>query len=144
MNNGTESDSSNQSSFGYDIEDLYDKLSNDNNNKDNIDRIASSTKRKTFPEILHELLQNNNDSETISWIIDGTAFLIKNRECFEQILIPIYFRGIKFQSFQRQLNIYGFERINTPNLYAYKHEFFIKDRPELIKNIKRVPVKMTG
>ena len=53
----------------------------------------------------------------------------------------MYFRGIKFQSFQRQLNIYGFERLKEYESPAYKNMFFIRDQYHLINNIKRVPVK---
>jgi len=139
----TDSSSSNQSSFGYDVGDLCNKLNCDlEAGKYEIDRSTESSKtRKIFPEKLFEVLQNNTDSDIISWILDGTVFAIKRKEYFEQILLPTYFHGIKFQSFQHQLNIYGFERINVSNKFAYKHEYFLKDHPELIKNIKRVPIK---
>lgn len=47
-------------------------------------------------------------------------------------------------SFKRQLNLYGFELINTgPARGGYYHELFVKDRPELCRRMRRVAVKVT-
>jgi hypothetical protein len=38
----------------------------------------------------------------------------------------------------RQLNIYGFTRTDSGSYY---HEYFLRDRPDLLHNIQRIPVK---
>ena len=104
-----------------------------------------NNKRKTFPIILYEMLQDQHNRETraeiISWLPDGKGFKIHNRIDFEQDLLWKNFKGIKFRSFQRQLNIYGFERFEEYKSPTYKHNFFVRDQGHLIKNVKRVPIK---
>ena len=53
-----------------------------------------------------------------------------------------FFRHQKLVSFQRQLNIYGFRRITFgQDQNCYYHESFIRGRPELIVQIKRLASK---
>jgi len=99
--------------------------------------------RKYFPSVLYEMLQeqHDNDSGIITWLPDGTGFIIHNKIEFENVLLQRYFRGIKFRSFQRQLNIYGFARLQEYELHSYRHKFFSRDQHHLMDNIKRVPIK---
>lgn len=47
-----------------------------------------------------------------------------------------------YSSFQRQLNLYDFQRISEgPEKGAYWHELFLKDQPMLSTNMKRSKVK---
>jgi HSF-type DNA-binding len=56
-----------------------------------------------------------------------------------------YFRQTKYSSFQRQLNIYEFQRISTgPDKNAYYHLSFQRGKHDLLPLIKRVTVKGTG
>ena len=59
--------------------------------------------------------------------------------------MPIYFNHTQVSSFQRQLNLYGFTRINTgPNTGGYYHELFLRGRPALCLYIRRVGVANNG
>ena len=54
--------------------------------------------------------------------------------------MPKYFRHQNLSSFIRQLNIYDFKKISNekdPDEHIYTHVFFHKNKPELLKNIKR-------
>ena len=104
---------------------------------------GAQSKRKTFPRVLYEMLQEqyDNDSGIVSWLPDGTGFIIHSKTEFEKVLLEKQFKGIKFRSFQRQLNIYGFTRLEECELHSYKHEFFVRDQQHLIDYIKRVPIK---
>ena len=51
----------------------------------------------------------------VSWTPDGKSFVIHNMQIFQSYILPRYFHGIKFDSFQRKLYRWGF----TKNL-AYK------------------------
>lgn len=60
-----------------------------------------------------------------------------------QDIVPLYFRQSRLSSFKRQLNLYGFELINTgPARGGYYHELFVQDRPELCRRMRRVAVKV--
>lgn len=138
--------------FDFDLDDLYEKL------KYHIvptlpqqqpviseETLNSQNKQKNFPNTLYEMLQQqneNNASEIISWLPNGAGFVIHKKKDFEDVILPTYFKGIKFRSFQRQLNIYGFERQEIHHeSCAYKHNFFVKNQIHLINNVKRIPVK---
>ena len=140
--------------FDFDLEDLYQKLervvvpvlSLPNLDAQETTMHTTPNSRKKFPDILHEILQKQNDdiiSSIISWLPDGAGFAIHNKRDFEAVILLTYFNGIKFRSFQRQLNIYGFQRLEKgyQDTYAYWHNFFVPDQAHLINFMKRVPVK---
>ncbi len=63
-----------------------------------------------------------------------SLFLSRNR----------YFRQSKLTSFQRQLNLYGFQRLTRgADAGGYYNEFFLKGKPNLSKNMSRTKVKGT-
>ena len=60
-------------------------------------------------------------------------------------VLPRYFRHCKLTSFQRQLNLYGFQRVHVGPLGgAYYHAMFHKDKPKNIDSIRRTPKKNGG
>lgn len=101
-----------------------------------------------FPEKLHRLLlevEAAGRSDVISFVANGRAFAIHKPDKFFKEIVPLYFRQSRLSSFKRQLNLYGFELINTgPSRGGYFHELFVKDRPELCRRMRRVAVKVAG
>lgn len=99
-----------------------------------------------FPEKLHRLLTEVEAaclSDVISFIAGGKAFAIHKPDKFFKEIVPKYFRQSRLSSFKRQLNLYGFELINTgPARGGYYHELFVKDQPELCRRMRRVAVKV--
>lgn len=82
-------------------------------------------------------------SDVISFVASGRAFAIHKPDKFFKDIVPLYFRQSRLSSFKRQLNLYGFELINTgPARGGYFHELFVKDRPELCRRMRRVAVKV--
>ena len=99
-----------------------------------------------FPEKLHRLLlevEAAGRGDVISFMASGRAFCIHKPDQFFKEIVPLYFRQSRLSSFKRQLNLYGFELINTgPARGGYYHELFIKDHPELCRRMRRVAVKV--
>lgn len=57
----------------------------------------------SFPFRLHRLLQdatNYGFSTIVSWILDGTAFMVHDRDQFIRQIMPKYFSQSQFKSFQ--------------------------------------------
>lgn len=100
-----------------------------------------------FPEKLHRLLsevETAGRSDVISFVANGRAFAIHKPDKFFKEIVPLYFRQSRLSSFKRQLNLYGFELINTgPARGGYYHELFVRDRPELCRRMRRVAVKVS-
>jgi len=43
----------------------------------------------------------------VSWQPHGRSFLVHDQDRFSRELLPLWFRQSRYQSFLRQLNIYG-------------------------------------
>jgi hypothetical protein len=98
-----------------------------------------------FPEKLHRMLdtvEREGLSEVVGFFSHGRAFAIHKQKRFINDIMPRFFRQSKLTSFQRQLNLYGFRRLSQgPDNGGYYHELFLKGRPGLCVNMKRVKVK---
>lgn len=101
-----------------------------------------------FPWKLHEMLEeadSNNFTNIVSWLPDHSSFRVHQPEIFVNQIMPKYFRQTKYKSFQRQLNMWGFERlISGPNKGGYSHESFVRGQPALCHRMKRLKIKGTG
>jgi HSF-type DNA-binding len=95
---------------------------------------------------LHRLLlevESAGRADIIAFVSNGRAFQIHKPDKFFKDIVPLYFRQSRLSSFKRQLNLYGFELINTgPSRGGYFHELFVKDEPELCRRMRRVAVKV--
>jgi len=98
-----------------------------------------------FPEKLHRMLdycEREGMSDVVSFFSHGRAFAIHKPRRFVAEVMPRFFRQTKLTSFQRQLNLYGFRRISQGiDNGGYYHELFLKGRPGLSVNMKRVKIK---
>jgi len=86
-----------------------------------------------FPQRLMSILSDERNSDSICWLPHGRAFAIRNRKLFAEKIMPKFFpRKSKYSSFTRKLNRWNFVRVSSgPELGAYYHEFFLRDRPHL-------------
>eukprot|EP00540_Astrosyne_radiata_P023174 CAMPEP_0116865142 /NCGR_PEP_ID=MMETSP0418-20121206/25231_1 /TAXON_ID=1158023 /ORGANISM="Astrosyne radiata, Strain 13vi08-1A" /LENGTH=209 /DNA_ID=CAMNT_0004500477 /DNA_START=124 /DNA_END=753 /DNA_ORIENTATION=- len=97
-----------------------------------------------FPEKLHRMLkevEKEGKQDVVSFYPHGRAFGVHKPERFASEIMPKYFKQSRLSSFQRQLNLYGFTRINTgADAGGYYHELFLRGRPALSIHIRRVGV----
>mmetsp|Transcript_37078 Transcript_37078/g.78269 ORF Transcript_37078/g.78269 Transcript_37078/m.78269 type:complete len:483 (+) Transcript_37078:114-1562(+) len=89
------------------------------------------------------------DPDICSWTPDGEMFVVKNPDLFASEIIPQYFDHNKFSSFARQLNFYGFRKIQTKPIrnedfdkstakhVTFFNEKFKRGRYDLLKEIQR-------
>jgi len=96
-----------------------------------------------FPALLHAMLtraEGDGYQNICSWHSHGRSFLVHNRQKFVKEVMPKFFRQTQFASFQRQLNLYGFQRISnngTTESGAYYHAMFLRTRYDLCPAIQR-------
>jgi hypothetical protein len=101
-----------------------------------------------FPEKLHRMLLESKASgrgDIVSFYFHGRGFGIHDPEKFVEEILPEYFKQSKLNSFLRQLNLYGFVRIQSgPDSGGYYHELFLKERPRFSRYMRRVGVPVKG
>ena len=105
-------------------------------------------KPNQFPWKLYDMLhiaEKRNEEHIISWIKGGKAFKVHSRDLFVEMYMKKMFNQTKFKSFQRQLNLWGFERIQSgPDKGSYFHPMFVKGRKEYCQHLSRVRLKGPG
>lgn len=99
----------------------------------------SATAPALFTRKLWKMLLRPEVKDTISWCPSGKSFKIRNQIIFSQKILPMYFKHNNMGSFIRQLNLYDFHKINAcPEVtMEYQHCYFQRDRPDLLKFIRR-------
>ncbi len=95
-----------------------------------------------FPRKLYNIVNNPSNNHIISWYKGGEEFIIHNTNEFaEKILAGDEFTSSNYASFVRQLNMYDFHKIKSrlkdKMSDIFYHKYFVKDRPSLLKQIKR-------
>lgn len=83
----------------------------------------------------------------IAWNASGKSFLVCNATRFAQEILPENFKHSNFSSFVRQLNMYGFHKINKSprgqrgnnknEIWEFSHTNFQRGRADLLEEIKR-------
>lgn len=89
------------------------------------------------------------DSILAEWTPGGESFVVKDPTQFAKSVIPTYFDHSKFSSFARQLNFYGFHKVQARPVrntdvdkskekhVTFRNENFKRDRQDLLSNIQR-------
>ncbi|CAH8868407.1 unnamed protein product [Trichobilharzia szidati] len=93
------------------------------------------------------LVDNEETNDLIYWDPLGASFHIRDGNRLAKELLPLYFKHNNLSSFIRQLNMYGFRKINRvdPALpmkadtedMEFSHPFFIRNKESLLPQIQR-------
>ncbi|PWN21276.1 winged helix DNA-binding domain-containing protein, partial [Microstroma glucosiphilum] len=110
---------------------------------------AGGEKRQSnrFVYKLMKMVSDPESQHLISFNPSGTSVVVTNFDDFAKDVLPKHFKHSNFSSFIRQLNMYGFYKVNkTPRgqrnsndmqVWEFSHPKFIKGRPDLLDEIRR-------
>ncbi|KAG5640807.1 hypothetical protein DXG03_006961 [Asterophora parasitica] len=100
-----------------------------------------------FVTKLYQMINDAKSAQYIAWTELGTSFVVSNVGEFSRSILGSHFKHNNFSSFVRQLNMYGFHKINrTPRAqrtssdaqtWEFSHHRFLRGRADLLDEIKR-------
>jgi hypothetical protein len=101
----------------------------------------------TFLVQLTRLLTDERNRAAVSWSAGGASLVLLQMDLFESTVLPNYFHHNNLCSFVRQLNMYGFTKVNTEeggHCREYSHPHFHRDNPEwtqvrVLSVLRRIP-----
>ncbi|CAJ1953374.1 unnamed protein product [Cylindrotheca closterium] len=115
------------------------------------DLVAEGSTRKEkearlhFPCKVYDMLEDADQQghkDIVSWNASGTGFTVHNKDLFTKTIIPQYFNQTKYKSFQRQLSLYGFQRITGgENKGLRYHEKLRRGMRDLCRSMKPIGYK---
>ncbi|KAG0055529.1 hypothetical protein BGZ83_008274 [Gryganskiella cystojenkinii] len=101
----------------------------------------------TFVHKLHNMVIDKHYQHLIAWNYTGTSFIVCNIMEFSRDVLPKHFKHNNFSSFVRQLNMYGFHKVNKSprghrtlaenQIWEFSHQKFLRGRVDLLDDIKR-------
>ena len=74
---------------------------------------VEAVNKDQFPSKLYQMLESVDRldfAHVVSWLPHGKSFQVQDPDLFMDLVVPQFFKATKYRSFQRQLNLWGFER----------------------------------
>ncbi|KAJ2338623.1 Flocculation suppression protein, partial [Coemansia sp. RSA 2671] len=109
-------------------------------------RLLIQRTHAAFVSKLYAMVADGNTDNLISWADDGACFKVTDPTEFARVVLPAYFKHGNWPSFVRQLNMYGFHKINDlayggiygdTQLWMFKHPHFQRGELGQLQRIKR-------
>ena len=99
-------------------------------------------RQEIFPIKLYKLLEKSDIcgySSIISWLPHGCAFKIHDEKLFKQYFMKKYLLQTKYESFKRQLYVYGFKKVGVrfTDAGAYYHDKFVSGQFDMCSEMTR-------
>ncbi|KAI9223745.1 HSF-type DNA-binding-domain-containing protein, partial [Blastocladiella britannica] len=87
------------------------------------------------------IINDASHAQFVEWSTSGESFFITDVPAFENIL-PNHYKHRQFSSFVRQINMYGFTKINRgmkedKRVFEFAHPAFLRGRIDLLPLIRR-------